>query len=532
MGSVDPALEALAYGGKPCVKGGDWRQCLSVVKRSDRPQIVPAPLKPLWQHVQVLRLTIDMRAGGLQELCNPNREKVVLLTGMFGMGKTSLALDVCAAINNDLEFPGGVYTLRFGQDFADGKAKIAEEQKALLAYMGHKDKVANIQGLGGAQVEIASVLSDQLRGRRCLIHLDDVWDPCIVDAFRIPAHSGKLLVTSRSKLWADATIVQLRPEDVRQNSWDREIFGKHVARRKDTHGCFPPGCEDCANKFLERCAGDVLAIAVLGSSLADKQTVVEWEQALVDFSAYASDARTGDAYKDTLFGAFEGSWKGLSADQQQALTAAAVFKAGEPLPAPLVELSWRVLRGEPQATGLRAYMQGVVRANLAQEQNGHYILHAMVEEYFSAKPADPTAPNTSAAHPDFERRARGDVLSCTAGPELLAAFLLSYGSSSRARNLPKIAEAYLGLQDLIAESGHLNRGSVKGLLGDYAGAIADLSAAVEKEPDSAFDWQELGIARSRQTPPDMQGALDVLNRSDELGPNDYEVSFPPEAFKE
>ena len=56
-------LQDVAFGGKVVVFGGDFKQCLPVVKRGTRSEIVGACLtsSPLWQKVCVLHLTVNMR---------------------------------------------------------------------------------------------------------------------------------------------------------------------------------------------------------------------------------------------------------------------------------------------------------------------------------------------------------------------------------------------------------------------------------------------------------------------------------------
>jgi hypothetical protein len=63
MGQIDPKLKNVAFGNKIIVFGGDFRQILPVVKKGTRSDIVNAAFKRslLWMHIQVLKLTINMR---------------------------------------------------------------------------------------------------------------------------------------------------------------------------------------------------------------------------------------------------------------------------------------------------------------------------------------------------------------------------------------------------------------------------------------------------------------------------------------
>lgn len=67
----NPSNSVLPFGGKVVVLGGDFRQILPVIKKGTRNSIVDASItnSPLWQHVVLLKLTVNMRLfqSGLSE---------------------------------------------------------------------------------------------------------------------------------------------------------------------------------------------------------------------------------------------------------------------------------------------------------------------------------------------------------------------------------------------------------------------------------------------------------------------------------
>ena len=64
MGTTDPALQNVPFGGKTVVFGGDMRQIMPVVKQGSRASIVNACINrsSIWRHVQTMKLTENMRA--------------------------------------------------------------------------------------------------------------------------------------------------------------------------------------------------------------------------------------------------------------------------------------------------------------------------------------------------------------------------------------------------------------------------------------------------------------------------------------
>ena len=71
MGTSQPHLADVPFGGKAFVLGGDFRQVLPVVRRGDKAAILAAALKNslLWRHVTPLRLHINMRVQQLSGIC-------------------------------------------------------------------------------------------------------------------------------------------------------------------------------------------------------------------------------------------------------------------------------------------------------------------------------------------------------------------------------------------------------------------------------------------------------------------------------
>jgi hypothetical protein len=72
-----PSNSIVPFGGKVVVLGGDFRQILPVIRKGSRASIVDASItnSPLWHHVILLRLTINMRL--LQDnLSEQNRESL------------------------------------------------------------------------------------------------------------------------------------------------------------------------------------------------------------------------------------------------------------------------------------------------------------------------------------------------------------------------------------------------------------------------------------------------------------------------
>lgn len=63
MGTVDPSLENLPFGGKLVLFGGDLRQLFPVIRANSRSTVVNACITKsnIWSHVTKKKLTENMR---------------------------------------------------------------------------------------------------------------------------------------------------------------------------------------------------------------------------------------------------------------------------------------------------------------------------------------------------------------------------------------------------------------------------------------------------------------------------------------
>lgn len=107
-------------------------------------------------------------------------------------------------------FPDGVYELKFGQPGGGDspQRQVANNKQLLLACLTHNDALANTEPRTLCQDPyLASQLVEQLRGRKCLLLLDDVRGPSITEEFLFEGFKGKLLVTglSAATAWQDAS---------------------------------------------------------------------------------------------------------------------------------------------------------------------------------------------------------------------------------------------------------------------------------------------------------------------------------------
>jgi hypothetical protein len=123
------------------------------------------------------------------------RERVQVLAGMGGVGKTSLAR---AYANRHLGDYGIVWWVR-----AEDPAAVDAEFRALLEILLPPGEAAQV---GDARTVAFNLLAGQRD--RWLLVLDNVPEAAAVQGLLPPAGDGHVLITSRDRRWPNATAVE------------------------------------------------------------------------------------------------------------------------------------------------------------------------------------------------------------------------------------------------------------------------------------------------------------------------------------
>ncbi|XP_047947342.1 putative late blight resistance protein homolog R1A-3 [Salvia hispanica] len=184
---------------------------------------------------------------------------VISLTGMFGLGKTTLAWKVFSDPTIILRFPTRIW-LSVSQQFTEREIFL----RILEYFIPVDDTLRNKN-----PDELADIVADYLRGGSSLIVMDDVWTEDdwekLKKALPLEERRSKVLITSRHEnVGAVASMprpsVALR-KFTKDESW--ELFRWEALQ---TLYC-PPKLEDVGKKIAEDCDGLPLAIVVIGGIL-------------------------------------------------------------------------------------------------------------------------------------------------------------------------------------------------------------------------------------------------------------------------
>src|SRR5439155_14257690 len=109
------------------------------------------------------------------------------LHGQGGLGKTVVAQGVVGDEQVRRAFPDGVYWITVGQ-----QPRLEPLQASLAEWCGERVPVEDV-GTG------TRLLRERLRGKACLVVLDDVWQLAHARAFDVLDGGSRLLVTTRDR---------------------------------------------------------------------------------------------------------------------------------------------------------------------------------------------------------------------------------------------------------------------------------------------------------------------------------------------
>ncbi len=177
--------------------------------------------------------------------------RITALTGMGGIGKSVLAAALVHAPDVRRSFTDGIFwvTLRRDPDVLRGMRRVG---LALGA-----DDVSRYDNVPDARL----LLSKTLAGRNCLIVLDDVVEPSLVEALHTAASKRvHLLLTSRTRtLFASAGSFEV-PVDELDETAARELLASWVQIPVD-------GLPAEAAEIIEECGRLPLAISMIGATI-------------------------------------------------------------------------------------------------------------------------------------------------------------------------------------------------------------------------------------------------------------------------
>jgi hypothetical protein len=301
--------------------------------------------------------------------------RMAAITGMAGVGKSTLARAVCSGPRAGLEFPDGVLWVDVGPE---ATASITACQARILEYCGRSGVILDRpSGLHAIRTALA--------GQRMLIVLDDVWSAEQIRSLLPHDPATALLITSRNEhaILFGTSRVQVEPFDPGP---DADVVLACMEAQ--------PGSArvPALSRITSVCAGLPLALAIAGSLVREAATFWglsaegAWEdvaERLEHAGIDALEARFRDYPYDSLAAALDVSVTSLPRPDQVRFAELAVVNGYGWIPVATVRRLWRdELKGLPECRTVLARLAR--RALLDYDHVSDRIrVHDLVQEYLS-----------------------------------------------------------------------------------------------------------------------------------------------------
>ena len=169
--------------------------------------------------------------------------------GEAGIGKTVLGVALARDDQVRAAFPDGIFWLAVGED-ADPVAA----QTALCHLLGDSPSFRNRRDGRSRLIEL-------LRGRRCLVILDDVWTADQLQALLATGSAGRTLVTTRKEFVLETARVPAHRVDVLNDDEAQELLARSAGFSS------PDQLPDEAGRVVSGTGRVALALVLVGSAM-------------------------------------------------------------------------------------------------------------------------------------------------------------------------------------------------------------------------------------------------------------------------
>jgi hypothetical protein len=284
------------------------------------------------------------------------------LHGQGGLGKTVVAQAVARNEEVRRAFPDGIYWITVGQ-----QPRLESLQAQLAEWCGERVSVEDV-------ATGTRVLGEHLRGKVCLVVLDDVWQFAHAKVFDVLDGGSRLLVTTRDR----SILTALAARDVHLDALPRDLALELLARWAALDVTeLAPEASEIANEVADL----PLALALAGALVRDGGSWADVLTALRRGDLVFLDHPYGSVFKS-----LQASVNALDPEDASRYVELAVLPEDVEAPVTIVEQLWHATSGDDPLR-VRARLRRLAARNLLQ-------LRAATDSADAIGSSDPTRQRT------------------------------------------------------------------------------------------------------------------------------------------
>lgn len=203
---------------------------------------------------------------------SPNRAQsnIVAVTGMAGIGKTSLLVNICHQLDIKSNFSDGIYFLTVGKDAT--KTDFVEKLCRILSSSGGERKSRAIEQNGKFESAIDTT-TKWFHGKRVLFVFDDLWASAesttgflnSILHLSLCSRSAYFLTSTRSEHIAAEAALSVNIKPFVQRNTSRRIFQEYAGL--SSASLQAQSLTEAINDILNQCGGLPLTLAIAGRAV-------------------------------------------------------------------------------------------------------------------------------------------------------------------------------------------------------------------------------------------------------------------------
>ena len=296
-----------------------------------------------------------LSAAIVRALCA--RDGPVALAGIGGAGKSTLAAGACADRRVRRAFRDGITWLEAGPG-QDPLALLAD----LARRLGLPETAAGFATIGQGRDRLTA----ELRGKRVLIAVDNVWDHGALDALTRLAPTCAVLFTTRvPELATTVSATQILVDELTPEQ-ALELLGRWTGQARAV-------LPETARLLCTRVGNLALGVAMAGAMVARGRSFTDVLDLIeLDLTRVRADLDPAYPYQ-TLFAAIEAGITDLPEDSQRRYAQLAVFAGRGPFPRDAARALWQLQLPDAEVGDLLAELTG--RSLLTAACRDWYVAH-------------------------------------------------------------------------------------------------------------------------------------------------------------